>query len=82
MADYRVTLECCKRVIRVRLPRGVNIYEITLTCEKPKCQDSMDEFTRVEDPPKWQDESRTYTTGERHLDRRLDCRTVRREAAA
>lgn len=75
MPHYRITLGCCQRVIRVQLPANVVLTDGRIFCEK--C--GADEIFL--DPPEWQNISRLYTTEERHLDRRLDCLTGRRNAA-
>ena len=75
MSDYRIKLECCGRVVRLRLPNGVRPVEAWLLCEK------CDHSTLDQAVKGWQDASRTYVTVERVYATRIDCPPARREAA-
>lgn len=76
MTDYKVRLECCGRIVRLRLPKGVAPVEAWLDCEK--CGSS----TIDHQPKVWQDGTdNMLTPTDQAFETLYDCRTVRREAA-
>ncbi len=64
MPDYKIRLECCGRIVRMRLPSGVRAIERSVACMNPKCVDGTDDWTWGE-ASEWTDKSRILRMDER-----------------